>query len=110
MYPIHRVRQGGHDTGKTGYLVLTFSRQGKHREFCCKTGKIFEIQGKYFLLYSLVQKKSMFSSHIFNIFGHDIISSFKSLSYILSYTVLLCFFYHISYKYSCINQTGKKKQ
>ena len=36
------VRQGGHGTGKTGNLVLTFSRQGKHREFCCDTGKVFE--------------------------------------------------------------------
>ena len=46
-----RVRdllQGGHGTGKTGYLVLTFSRQGKHREFCSDTGKNFETQGKYF--------------------------------------------------------------
>ena len=43
--------QGGHGTGKTGKtgnLVLTFSRQGKHREFCFNTGKIFETQGKYF--------------------------------------------------------------
>ena len=40
--------QGGHGTGKTGNLVLTFSRQGKHREFCCNTGKIFETQGNYF--------------------------------------------------------------
>ena len=40
--------QGGHGTGKTGNLVLTFSRQGKHREFCCNTGKFFETQGKYF--------------------------------------------------------------
>ena len=31
--------QGGHGTGKTGNLVLTFSRQGKHREFCSDTGK-----------------------------------------------------------------------
>ena len=35
-------------TGKTGNLTLTFSRQGKHREFCCDTGKIVETQGKYF--------------------------------------------------------------
>ena len=34
-------QQGGHSTGKTGNLVLTFSRQGKHREFCFDTGKIF---------------------------------------------------------------------
>ena len=27
-------------------LVLTFSRQGKHREFCFDTGKNFETQGK----------------------------------------------------------------
>ena len=43
--------QGGHGTGKTGKtgnLVLTFSRQGKHREFCFDTGKKFETQGKYF--------------------------------------------------------------
>ena len=37
-------------TGKTGNLVLTFSRQRKHREFCCDTGKFFETQGKYFIL------------------------------------------------------------
>ena len=37
--------RGGHGTGKTGTLVLTFSRQGKHREFCFDTGKIFETQG-----------------------------------------------------------------
>ena len=45
------VVQGGHGTGKTGKtgnLVLTFSRQGKHREFCFDTGKNFETQGKYF--------------------------------------------------------------
>ena len=41
------LEQGGHGTGKTGNLVLTFSRQGKHREFCsdkekfANTGKIF---------------------------------------------------------------------
>ena len=40
--------QGGHGTGKTGNLILDFSRQGKHREFCCDTGKIFETQGKKF--------------------------------------------------------------
>ena len=40
--------QGGHRTGKTGNLVLTFSKQGKHTEFCCNTGKIFDTQGKYF--------------------------------------------------------------
>ena len=42
------LKQGGRGTGKTGNLVLTFSRQGKHREFCCNTGKFFETQGKYF--------------------------------------------------------------
>ena len=45
------VIQGGHGTGKTGKtgsLVLTFSRQRKHREFCFDTGKNSEIQGKYF--------------------------------------------------------------
>ena len=30
--------QGGHGTGKTGNLVITFSRQGKHREFSYNTG------------------------------------------------------------------------
>ena len=42
------LEQGGHGTGKTGNLVLTFSRQGKHREFCFDTGKNFKTQGKYF--------------------------------------------------------------
>ena len=48
---IIKSTQGGHGTGKTGKtgnLTLTFSRQGKHREFCCDTGKIVETQGKYF--------------------------------------------------------------
>ena len=39
--------QGGHGTGKTGNLVPTFSRQGKHREFGCDTGKKLLTQGKY---------------------------------------------------------------
>ena len=39
--------QGGHGTGKTGNLVLTFSRQGKHREFSSDTGKNLLTQGKY---------------------------------------------------------------
>ena len=42
------LAQGGHGIGKTGNLVLTFSRQGKHREFCFDTGKNSETQGKYF--------------------------------------------------------------
>ena len=42
------LKQGGHGTGKTGNLILNFSRQGKHREFCFDTGKNFETQGKYF--------------------------------------------------------------
>ena len=44
------MNQGGHGTGKTGKtgnLVLTFSRQGKHREFCSDTGKNLLTQGKY---------------------------------------------------------------
>ena len=53
LRPFHTFKeeQGGHGTGKTGKtgnLVLTFSRQGKHREFCFDTGKNFETQGKYF--------------------------------------------------------------
>ena len=39
--------QGGHGTGKTRNLVLTFSRQGKHREFGSDTGKNLLTQGKY---------------------------------------------------------------
>ena len=70
-FPLNRClwkhKQGGHGTGKTGNLVLTFSRQGKHREFCCNTGKVFETQGKYFWLYLLMQK-ACFSLHIFKIF------------------------------------------
>ena len=61
------IWQGGHGTGKTGNLVLTFSGQEKHREFCCNTGKVFETQGKYFWLYLLVQK-ACFSLHIFKMF------------------------------------------
>ena len=45
--------------GKTGNLVLTFSRQGKHREFCCNTGKIFLtvfINAKSMFLFTYFQK------------------------------------------------------
>ena len=48
--PKLNAHQGCHGTGKTGNLVLTFSRQGKHREFCFDTGKNSETQGKYFSL------------------------------------------------------------
>ena len=47
---MHSPLQGGHGTGKTGKtgnLVLTFSRQGKHRELCSDTGKNLLTQGKY---------------------------------------------------------------
>ena len=37
--------QGGHSTGKTGNLVITFSRQKKHRKFRYNTGKIWTTQG-----------------------------------------------------------------
>ena len=47
MDPCKSDSQGGHGTGKTGNLVLTFSRQGKHREFCSDTGKNLLPQGKY---------------------------------------------------------------
>ena len=47
LYVYNNV-QGGHGTGKTGNLVLIFSRQGKHREFCSDTGKNLLTQGKYF--------------------------------------------------------------
>ena len=53
LVTLHNVRftwkkmQGGHGTGKTGNLVLTFSRQGKHREFHSDTGKNLLTQGKY---------------------------------------------------------------
>ena len=57
------VRQGGHGTGKTGNLVLTFSRQGKHREFCFDTGKNSETQGKYF---SVTQGKNLDTGKIFD--------------------------------------------
>ena len=39
-----RILQGGHSTGKTGNLVITFSRQGKHREFRYNTVKIWTTQ------------------------------------------------------------------
>ena len=58
--------QGGHGTGKTGNLVLTFSRQGKHREFCCNTRKIFETR-KIFLTVFFTAK-SMFPFTYFQFF------------------------------------------
>ena len=62
-----KCNQGGHGTGKTGNLDLTFSRQGKHREFCCNTGKVFETQGKYFLIV-FIDVKNMFLFTYFQIF------------------------------------------
>ena len=53
--------------GKQGIWFLLFFRQGKHREFCCNTGKVFETQRKYFWLYLLMQK-AWFSFHIFKNF------------------------------------------
>ena len=70
----HNVKQGGHGTGKTGNLVITFSRQGKHREFCFGTGKNFETQGKYFsvtqgkYLTVIIKIKSMFIFFNFKFF------------------------------------------
>ena len=77
---LRRLCQGGHGTGKTGNLVLTFSRQGKHREFCFDTGKNSETQGKYFsvtqgkiytqgkYLTVIIKIKSVFSFLNFKIF------------------------------------------
>ena len=48
MPGLRPLPQGGHGTGKTGNLVLTFSRHGKHREFGSDTGKNLLTQGKYF--------------------------------------------------------------
>ena len=85
------LSQGGHGTGKTGNLVLTFSRRGKHREFYCNTGKVFETQGKYFWLYLLTQK-ACFSLHIFRIFVIWAISTniFTLPIYLLYYVTFLC--------------------
>ena len=87
------IVQGGHGTGKTGNLVLTFSRQGKHREFCCNTGKIFETQGKYFWLYLSLQK-ACFPSHIFNFF----LASLRLAYFLVSDD---CFWYYL-YQYTSI--------
>ena len=105
------VIQGGHGTGKTGKtgnLVPTFSRQGKHREFCCNTGKIFETQGKYFdCIYHCNKHVSI---HIFSISfslaSLGILSSFRSLFLILFLPVyLLSYFLSISHWLQSINQT-----
>ena len=55
VHPI--LVQGGHGKGKTGNLVLTFSRQGKHREFCSDTGKNLLTQKIFGLIINI---KSMF--------------------------------------------------
>ena len=103
LYQSCTLRQGGHatgKTGKTGNLVLTFSRQGKHREFCCNTGKTIETQGKYFWLYLLLQK-ACFPSHILNFFCLallGILSSFRWLFLTLFLPVyLLSYFLSISH-------------
>ena len=54
VYPFecsYSISQGGHGTGKTGNLVITFSRQGKHREFRYNTGN-FQNFPKNELFYS----------------------------------------------------------
>ena len=53
------ILQGGHGTGKTGNLVLTFSRQGKHREFCSDKGKNLLTQGNIWTV--IINIKSIYA-------------------------------------------------
>ena len=94
---------GGHGTektGKTGNLVLTFSRQGKHGEFCFDTGKNSETQGKYFsvtqgkYLTVIIKIKSMFISKFFSLASLGISLHFKVLSTFAS-TCFICYFTYV---------------
>ena len=81
------MKQGGHGTGKTGNLVLTFCRQGKHREFCSGTGKNLLTQGKY--LDCDINIKSMLIFLNFKFF------SLALLSIIFNFKVLCVFVPHM---------------
>ena len=94
--------QGGHGPGKTGNLGLTFSRQRKHREFCCNTGKVLRHRENIFDWIHWCKKHV--SLHIFSNFFSlallGITSSFKAYcfyQYIYSPTFFL---YYICYKVS----------
>ena len=88
--------QGGHSTGKMGNLVLTFSRQGKHRKFCSDTGKNLLTQGKY-LDCDYEHKKYVYFliSKIFSLALLGIIFNFK----VLCTFVPICY---VSQFYPCI--------
>ena len=56
--------QGGHGTrriGKTGNFVLTFSRLGKHREFCCNAGNFFETGGDVLIVFIIAKGMFLFT-------------------------------------------------
>ena len=90
--------QGGHGTGKTGNLVLTFSRQGKHREFCFDTGKNFETHGKYF---SVTQGKNLdtgrASSSYFFLFFPIFLSILLFFLFFSNFLLFFLFFSHFTY-------------
>ena len=92
--------QGGHGTGKTGNLVLTFSRQGKHRQFCSDTGKNLLTQGKYLdcdylhkkYVYYFKFQKFLTSEYYIHLFPHAIWPNFTCV-----FTLSLSIFMHNIY-------------
>ena len=88
--------QGGHGTGKTGNLVLTFSLR-EHREFCSDTGKDLLTQGKY-LDCDYKHKKYVY------IFEFQKKFSLTSLGIIFNFRVLCTFVptCYVSQFYLCI--------
>ena len=97
------LNQGGHGTGKTGNLVLTFSRQGKHREFCSDTGKNLPTQHReniwtviiYTLIFSNFKNFSLASLSI--VFDFKVLCTFNPTCYVSKFYLCiysLCQYIH----------------
>ena len=91
------VKQGGHGTGKTGNLVITFSRQGKHREFSYNTGKIWTTQG----IFQISLKNEVFYSKLpfYRLMYPSFFSSLSSLAIFPQTFVILMLTLHISVQF-----------
>ena len=104
-----KLQQGGHGTGKTGNLVLTFSRQGKHREFCCNTGKDFETRKIFFTVF--INAKSMFLFTYFQNFlallhlAKFLILNYCYMNYFYQYIYCTNIFAVLCHFLTSINQT-----
>ena len=88
--------QGGHGTGKTGNLALTFSRQGKHRKFCCNKRKSLRHRENILTVIINISNVLLYSNFKdFSLALLDIILNFK----VSSKFTPTCHMYHF---YLCI--------